>query len=441
MTNDRPKPGYQQTEVGVIPDDWETSPLSEKARVIDSLHKTPNFCESGYPMVRVADIKPGNLRLDETLKVSDAVFEEFTRNYKPKRGDIVLSRVGSYGVSSFVETDEPFCLGQNTVVIESKVPSRFLYYALNANYIREQIEDGSYGSGYKSLSLKNIKELTVALPSTISEQEKLAQALSDVDALIAALDKAIDKKRAIKTATMQQLLTGKKRLLGFGEGKGYQQTAIGSIPEDWEAKLLPKIAWFQEGPGLRNWQFTTQGTKVINVTNLENGILNLDRTDRHITIEEFLKTYSHFAIDCGDIVMASSGNSYCKTAVVRDCDLPLVMNTSVIRFKPVNGYNYTFLFLYLKSDLFKNQIDLMITGGAQPNFGPYHLRKVFLPVPSSDEQLAIATVLSDMDAEIAALETRLAKTQSIKQGMMQQLLTGKVRFKVEVSMNAGREDD
>ena len=156
--------------------------------------------------------------------------------------------------------------------------------------------------------------------------------------------------------------------------EGYKQTEIGVIPDDWDVKPLPEMAWFQEGPGLRNWQFTSQGMKVINVTNLENGVLNLDRTDRHITHEEFLKTYKHFAIDADDIVMASSGNSYCKISVVRECDLPLVMNTSVIRFKSINGCDHGFLLEYLKSKFFKDQIDLMITGGAQPNFGPYHLR-------------------------------------------------------------------
>jgi type I restriction enzyme, S subunit len=213
--NSRIPKGYKQTEVGVIPEDWETSEFIKLAKVIDSLHKTPEFCADGYAMVRVADIKTGNLCLHETLKVCDAVFEEFVRNYRPKKGDIVLSRVGSYGVSSFVETDEPFCLGQNTVVIEPKIPSRFLYYALNSEYIREQIEDKSYGSGYKSLSLKNIKELTVALPPTIAEQNLIARALSDTDALIESLEQLLAKKRQIKKGAMQELLTGKRRLLGF----------------------------------------------------------------------------------------------------------------------------------------------------------------------------------------------------------------------------------
>ena len=111
------KPGYKQTEVGVIPEEWEVVELADAARVVDSLHLTPNFVDDGYPMVRVTDIKPGNLSFVGTLMVTPAVFAEFTKNYRPKRGDIVLSRVGSYGVSSFAETDEPFCMGQNTVVL------------------------------------------------------------------------------------------------------------------------------------------------------------------------------------------------------------------------------------------------------------------------------------------------------------------------------------
>jgi type I restriction enzyme, S subunit len=209
---------------------------------------------------------------------------------------------------------------------------------------------------------------------------------------------------------------------------GYKKTDFGVMPNDWQIKLMPDVAWFQEGPGLRNWQFKNSGMKVINVTNLEDGVLNLDRTDRHISISEFSKTYRHFAIDENDIVMASSGNSYSKTAVVREHDLPLVMNTSVIRFKPLDVLDYKFLWVLLNSPLFKNQIDLMITGGAQPNFGPYHLGKINVPFPPLKEQQAIATALSDIDALIDGLSKLITKKRDIKQATMQQLLTGKTRL-------------
>jgi type I restriction enzyme S subunit len=233
--------------------------------------------------------------------------------------------------------------------------------------------------------------------------------------LIESLDALIAKKRDLKQATMQQLLTGKKRLLGFSR--------------EWKVVLLPEKVWFQEGPGLRNWQFTSNGMKVINVTNLSHSrILDLTRTDRHIATHEFDRMYKHFAIDEGDIVMASSGNSYCKISVVRNCDLPLMMNTSVIRFKARDGYNSRFLLCYLSSKYFKEQIDLMITGGAQPNFGPVHLKQVKLPCPQIEEQTAIAEILSDMDAEIDALIARREKNKLLKTGLMQELLSGRRRL-------------
>jgi len=433
--NDHPKPGYKQTEVGVIPEDWNVVTIREITSLVTNGFvgkATDHYTDrdDGITYIQGYNVEANSFNFNGIKKVTPE-FHRIHQKSCVRKDDLLTIQTGEVGLTTIVPDS---LVGSNCHALiisrfkkERALPWFYAHY-FNSPMGRLRLRDLEVGTTMMHINVGELLPWEVPCPPKLEEQRSIAKALSDVDALIASLDKAIAKKRAIKTATMQQLLTGKKRLPGFGEGKGYKKSAIGSVPEDWEAKLLPEIAWFQEGPGLRNWQFTTQGMKVINVTNLENGILNLDRTDRHITIEEFLKTYSHFAIDCGDIVMASSGNSYCKTAIVRDCDLPLVMNTSVIRFKPVNGYNYTFLFLYLKSDLFKNQIDLMITGGAQPNFGPYHLRKVFLPVPSSDEQLAIATVLSDMDAEIAALETRLAKTQALKQGMMQALLTGKVRL-------------
>jgi type I restriction enzyme S subunit len=211
--------------------------------------------------------------------------------------------------------------------------------------------------------------------------------------------------------------------------KGYKQTELGIIPEDWNIGKLPTVCWFQEGPGLRNWQFTNSGIKVINVTNLENGYLNLERTSRYISIEEFQQIYQHFEVDDKDIVVASSGNSYAKVAVVRKQDLPLVMNTSVIRFKPLKNLDYNFLLTFLKSNYFKDQIDLLITGGAQPNFGPAHLKQINITIPLiKAEQTAIATVLSDTDTLIERLEKLIAKKKAIKQGTMQQLLTGKKRL-------------
>ena len=213
---------------------------------------------------------------------------------------------------------------------------------------------------------------------------------------------------------------------------GHDKSKFDNLPNKWMAEKLPNASWFQEGPGLRKWQFKDYGIKVINITNLVNGVLELDKTSRHISIEEFNKNYKHFECQSGDIVVASSGNSYCKHAIVRECDLPLVMNTSVIRFKPLNNCNYEYLNQFLKSKIFKDQIDFMITGGAQPNFGPVHLNQVTIPLPPLPEQQKIAEILSTVDAKIEVIDQQITETQALKKGLMQRLLTkgiGHTEFK------------
>jgi type I restriction enzyme, S subunit len=201
-----------------------------------------------------------------------------------------------------------------------------------------------------------------------------------------------------------------------------------SIGKDWLIKPLPKAVFFQEGPGLRNWQWTMQGMKVINVTNLEDGFLNLEKTDRHISLDEFNEKYRHFEIQESDIVMASSGATYCKTAIVRPKDLPLMMNTSVIRFKPLNDVNHSYLKFFLSSFLFKDQIDFLITGGAQPNFGPAHIKQSFIALPPLIEQQKIAKILNTWDKAIQAQNLLINESLRRKKGLEQQLLSGKIRF-------------
>jgi type I restriction enzyme S subunit len=154
--------------------------LDEIALIIDSLHKTPTYSESGFPMIRVTDVKGGFLNLENTLRVDESIFIEFTRRYRPKRGDIVFSRVGSYGNASYVNINEPFCLGQNTALISPKVNSRFLHYALQSPPVRSQIENTVVGSTQKTISLANISALRIPVPSTL-EMEQVANILGALD--------------------------------------------------------------------------------------------------------------------------------------------------------------------------------------------------------------------------------------------------------------------
>jgi type I restriction enzyme S subunit len=213
----------------------------------------------------------------------------------------------------------------------------------------------------------------------------------------------------------------------------YKKTDLGIIPEEWEPKVMGEACWFQEGPGVRNTQFTRFGVKLLNGTNIFRGELNLSTTVRFISESEAYGAYAHFLADKDDIVIASSGITVArlheKVAHVRESDLPFCMNTSTIRFKPISGVlDRSFLFHILTSDGFKKQIGAQATGSAQLNFGPSHVSKVKVVLPPLREQAAIAQALNDVDALIMALDSLIAKKRDIKQATMQQLLTGKTRL-------------
>lgn len=158
----------------------EMKKLIDIADVFDSLHQTPEYVDTGVPMVRVTDVKPGDLELEGCQFVTDEVFEKFTASHVPQKGDIVISRVGSYGNFSYVADNLKFCLGQNTSIIVPKINSRYLYYYLRSPFARRQIESRVVGSTQKTLSLKNIKELEIPCPNR-SIQDKIASFLETID--------------------------------------------------------------------------------------------------------------------------------------------------------------------------------------------------------------------------------------------------------------------
>lgn len=214
---------------------------------------------------------------------------------------------------------------------------------------------------------------------------------------------------------------------------GYKQTEVGVIPEDWEVRPLSNVSWFQEGPGVRNTQFTSSGVKLLNGTNIFRGELDLETTNRFISEREAHGPYAHFLAEEGDIVIASSGITverlHEKVAFVRTAHLPFCMNTSTIRFRPhVDLLLPEFLFQFLTSDGFKRPIGGQATGSAQLNFGPSHVARVPIALPSLAEQRAIATALSEADGLSAGLDRLIAKRRDIKQAAQQRLLTGQTRL-------------
>lgn len=401
MSTETVPKGYKRTEVGVIPEEWICSDLG-------------SICNR---------VTTGKLDANAMVENGEYRFYTCARSW--------------YYINSFAFDDEALLISGNGanvgyihyyngkfnayqrtyVLAQFNASIKYLQHYMGRNLSdRIRVEVNAGNTPY--ITRGTLTEMQLALPPTVAEQQAIAAALSDADALIESLEQLLAKKRQIKQGAMQELLTGKRRLPGFSG--------------EWETKKFPDVCWFQEGPGVRNTQFTDSGIKLLNGTNIASGHLDLSTTSRFIAESEAYGPYAHFMADINDIVLASSGITieklHNKVAIVTESDLPFCMNTSTIRFKPASILNHSFLFQYLKSDLFKNEIGGQATGSAQLNFGPSHVATVSINLPPLPEQTAIAAVLSDIDSELEAIEAKLDKARQVKQGMMQQLLTGKVRL-------------
>ena len=417
------KTGYKQTEVGVIPEEWSThlcSDLSDRIMVGIVIRPTQYYVKNGIPAFRSANIREDGITDFDLVYISEKSNALLSKS-QTRAGDVLTVRTGYPGTSAVVR---PQHAGSNCIDIlitrpsSSDLDSDYLAIWINSPFGKEQVLRNQGGNAQKHFNVGDMKNLVVALPP-LPEQRAIAEALSDVDGLLGGLDRLIAKKRDLKQAAMQQLLTGQTRLPGFhGE---------------WEVKRVSDVCWFQEGPGVRNTQFTSTGVKLLNGTNIFRRRINLDTTDRFICETEAHGAYAHFLAESGDIVIACSGISvekfHEKVAVVTQAHIPFCMNTSTMRFKPRHDHlDRDYLCHFLMGDSFKRQIAPQATGSAQLNFGPSHVEKVELPLPPLAEQTAIAEVLSEMDGELAVLEQRREKTRALKQAMMQELLTGRTRL-------------
>ena len=209
-----------------LPDGWQVQRVDHAATIIDCLHKTPKYADSGYPMVRVTDVKGGDLDLSSARFVSEEVFREFTRRYTPRRGDIVFSRVGSFGNVSYVDSDTKFCLGQNTAIISPNSNPRFLHLSLESPTVRDQMDAAVVGTSQPTISLKSISALAVPIPP-LAEQQEIVRRVEQLFALADQLEARYAKAKAHVDKLTQSILA-----------KAFRGELVPQDPNDEPASVL-----------------------------------------------------------------------------------------------------------------------------------------------------------------------------------------------------------
>lgn len=409
IDNDQLPKGYKQTEVGVIPGTWEVKDFSD-------------FCllQRGFDITE-------STRMSGTVPVySSSGLAYFHKESKVIPPGVVTGRKGILGKVFYIE--EPFWPHDTTLWVKDFKGNDAKYVSFYLTYF--DLERFDAATSVPTLNRNNLVGIPIPVPP-VEEQRSIAQALSDVDALIAALERAITKKRAIKTATMQQLLTGKTRLPGFGEGKGYKETeARLTLPEGWEYEALMGRITITHGFGFQSQYFKSQGTYRLTTPG------NFFEEGGFREVEEKQKYYDGplpdgYLLQHGDLIVAMTeqAEGLLGSAAITPKIGKYLHNQRIGKIKPVSpNVELRFLYYIFNSEKFRLKVRETAAGTKVKHTSPNKLLEIVVPLPPFPEQCAIATVLSDMDAEIAALETRLTKTQSIKQGMMQELLTGRTRL-------------
>ena len=430
--------GYKQTEIGILPENWEVKKLGELTSLRtgpfgSSLHKS-DYITNGIPLINPTHIFDGELFPDRNITVSKEAVMRLSE-FQLRTNDIILGRRGEMGRCAVVkEAQQGWLCGSGSLIMRpnTKIVPEFLRRIISSPQVIAKIEKSSVGSTMINLNQAVLFGLKIQTPPLL-EQNAIAAALSDVDVLLNSLDALIAKKRLIKQGAMQELLTGKKRLPGFEKKKGYKQTASGVFPADWDIVLLKQISSMHGRigwQGLKQTEFTMNSEQPFLITgmNFKDGDIRWGEV-YHVPWDRY-EMAKEIQLKTGDVLMTKDG-TIGKILFVDGIPYPgkATLNSHLLVFRPLNNkYNPKFLFYQLNSKTFFNHVEQEKSGTTFFGITQEAVGKYNAFLPSVPEQTAIAKILSDMDAEIAALEQKREKTRLLKQGMMQELLTGRIRL-------------
>jgi len=399
--------GFKQTEIGPIPADWIVEPLGKRATFRtgpfgSALHKS-DYVTDGTPIINPMHIVDGLIVPTIRMTVTDHAARMLS-DFCVKPGEIIIGRRGDMGRCAVIrEQSTGWICGTGSMIIRpERTNADFLQRVLSSPKVVGAIEDAAVGTTMVNLNQGTLANLKIQFPPR-NEQDAIATALSDVDALIAGLEKLIAKKRDLKQAAMQQLLTGQNRLPGFSG--------------EWVVKRLGEICEISMGrtPSRLNPAFWGAGHVWLSIADLHGKVLSSSK--EQITP---LAASSMRVIPEGTLLMSF------KLSIGRLCfaGCDLYTNEAICGFNNLLA-NSDYLYYALSRTDFSLYGKQAVKGYT---LNKKSLALVEVALPSDEEQAAIANVLSAMDEEMADLERRLSKTRNLKQGMMQELLTGRTRL-------------
>jgi len=417
--------GYKKTEVGFIPEEWEVKSLGEEATFRtgpfgSALHKS-DYTSDGVPVINPMHILDGRLVPTSTMSITEKAAQQLG-DFRLKANEIIIGRRGDMGRCAVVKEDQSGWLcgtGSMIVRCSRSTDPEFLQRILSSSTVVAAIEETSVGSTMINLNQSTLSGLRLQFPPT-PEQRAISAALSDVDALIVSLDRLILKKLDMKQAAMRELLTGKRRLAGFSG--------------EWKVKILGAFGKCIRGVSYKG-DADLSPHDTLNTIRLlrSNNVQSSTVVKSNLQFVASVRVSEHQVMRDGDILVCMANGS--KELVgkagkfVANDSYEYTFGAFMGCFRTDTGAaNATFIFYLFQTGQYRNYIANLLAGSSINNMKPSDIESMAFKVPSSEEQAAIATILSDMDADITTMEQKLNKTRMMKQGMMQELLTGKIRL-------------
>ena len=403
----------------------EAKPIEELCKVVDCEHKTaPYVDESDYLVVRTSNVRDGQLVMESMKYTTLEGYNEWTSRAVPEYGDVLFTREAPAGESCLVPSDTKVCMGQRMVMLrphKSEVDPVFLSMILNTERTKNDIYRLSIGSTVSRINIADIRKLKVASPP-LPEQRKIAKILSTWDKAISTTERLIENGTQQKKALMQQLLTGKKRLLDES-GKAFEG--------EWEeVKLENVVIKTQLGTSERTKDVEETSTiPLIKMGNLTWGGFSFDKLE---TLPKS-KVDESLILKSGDFLFNTRNTSELvgKSAIWKEQQVQATFDNNINRITFNQNINTDFMCLYLTYGKGKSLISSLSAGSTSVAAIYWKdLKNIKLPVPTLSEQQKIATILTNADKEIELLEQQLADLQQEKKALMQVLLTGKKRVRI-----------
>lgn len=417
------KPGYKQTEVGVIPEDWDVRLLGQLVHAVEYGSSAKSSPTGKVPVLRMGNLQEGKIDWSDLVFTDD---DNEIAKYSLNPGDVLFNRTNTVdlvGKTAIFKGERTAIFAGYLIKIKEKkglIDSRYLNYTLNSEPAKNHgLKVLSVAVGQANINGQKLKTYPIPLPPTVDEQCSIVAAISEMEDFISSLDQMIAKKRDIQQATMQQLLTGQRRLPGFtGEWEvgrlGDFGRCLRGVSYKGDADLFPydndETYRLLRSNNVQQSAIVTDGLQFVNA--------------RCVSDHQILKP--------DDILICMANGSK-----------ELVGKAGL--FKVSDGHEYTFgafmgcfriaanavpnfIFALFGTHKFKSYIANLLAGSSINNLRPCDIEKMEFSFPLKSEQTAIASILSDVDTELTTLEARREKAHQLKQGMMQELLTGRIRL-------------